>query len=58
MAETVMLRPRCLVSGPCGPKAFDAGNSQAATAELALGVAWREESFGQRLKFGLPGGKF
>ena len=22
------------------------------------GVAWREKSFGQRLKFGLPGGKF
>ena len=24
----------------------------------ALGAAWREKSFGQRLKFGLPGGKF
>ena len=23
-----------------------------------LGVAWREKSFGQRLKFGLSGGKF
>lgn len=24
----------------------------------SLGVVWREESFGQRLKFGLAGGKF